>query len=305
MENLGKNMWFKNLKLFRLNPDWKITAQDLEEKLQANAFIEGSPGQETKLGWVSPIEHSGLVYELGQYYFLTLQAEKKLLPASVINQFAREKANEIEEQQGYKPGRKQMREIKEMVTDTLIPKAFSIFRQTRLCLDLENHWLYVDAGTASKADEVISLLVKALDPVPIQSFMTEQSPSTVMTEWIFSDEASEGFNIEPQTEFKSTQEDRATVRFNNVIPSPEEVSKHIESGKIVSKLGLTWRDRISFVLHDTLEIKRIQALEILDEQRNPSGADDIERFEADMTLMCKEFSGLLEDLTMALGGEKQ
>ena len=298
-------MWFKNLKLFRLNPNWTITAQDLNEKLQANAFIEGSPGQETKLGWVNPLENSKLVYELGQYYFLTLQAEKKLLPVSVINQFAREKAIEIEEQQGYKPGRKQMREIKEMVTDTLIPKAFSIFRQTRVCLDLENHWLYIDAGTASKADEVISLLVKVLDPVPIQSFMTEVSPSTAMTEWIFSDEATEGFNIEPQTEFKSTQEDRATVRFTNVIPSQEEVSKHIESGKIVTKLGLTWRDRVSFVLHDTLEIKRIQALEILDEQRNPTGADDIERFQADMTLMCKEFSGLLEDLTAGLGGEKK
>lgn len=305
LENFGKNMWFKNLKLFRLNPDWTITAQDLEEKLQANAFVEGSPGQETKLGWVSPLEHSGLVYELGQYYFLTLQAEKKLLPASVINQFAREKAIEIEEQQGYKPGRKQMKEIKEMVTDTLIPKAFSIFRQTRACLDLEKHWLYIDAGTASKADEVISLLVKALDPVPIQSFMTEVSPSTAMTEWIFSDEATEGFNIEPQTEFKSTQEDRATVRFTNVIPSQEEVSKHIESGKVVTKLGLTWRDRVSFVLHDTLEIKRIQALEILDEQRNPTGADDVERFEADMTLMCKEFSAFLDDLTVALGGEKK
>lgn len=305
LENFGKNMWFKNLKLFRLNPDWTITAQDLEEKLQANAFVEGSPGQETKLGWVSPLEHSGLVYELGQYYFLTLQAEKKLLPASVINQFAREKAIEVEEQQGYKPGRKQMKEIKEMVTDTLIPKAFSIFRQTRACLDLENHWLYIDAGTASKADEVISLLVKALDPVPIQSFMTEVSPSTAMTEWIFSDEATEGFNIEPQTEFKSTQEDRATVRFTNVIPSQEEVSKHIESGKVVTKLGLTWRDRVSFVLHDTLEIKRIQALEILDEQRNPTGADDVERFEADMTLMCKEFSAFLDDLTVALGGEKK
>ncbi|CAM5185766.1 recombination-associated protein RdgC [Oligella ureolytica] len=55
-----------------------------------------------------------------------------------------------------------------------------------------------------------------MDPVPIQSFMTEVSPSTAMTEWIFSDEATEGFNIEPQTEFKSTQEDRATVRFTNI-----------------------------------------------------------------------------------------
>ena len=298
-------MWFKNLKLFRLNPDWTISAQDLEEKLQAHAFVEGSPGPDTKLGWTTPLAESGLVYELDQYYFLCLQAEKKLLPASVINQFTREKALEVEEQQGYKPGRKQMREIKEMVTDTLIPKAFSIFRQTRVCLDLENHWLYIDAGTAAKADEVISLLVKALDPMPIQSFMTEVSPSTAMTEWIFSDEAPAGFNLEPQVEFKSTQEDRATVRFSNVIPGQEEVTKHIESGKIVTKLGLTWRDRISFVLNDTMEIKRIQALDIPDEQRNPSGADEIERYEADMTLMCKEFSGLLEDLSSALGGEKK
>lgn len=298
-------MWFKNLKLFRLNPEWSISAQELEEKLQAHAFVEGSPGTETKLGWVPPLAESGLVYELGQYYFLTLQAEKKLLPASVINQFTREKALEVEEQQGYKPGRKQMRELKEEVTDTLIPKAFSIFRQTRACLDLENNWLYIDTGTASKADEVISLLVKALDPVPIQSFMTEVAPSTAMTEWIFTDTVSDAFNIEAQAEFKSTQEDRATVRFTNVLPSQEEVTQHIESGKIVTKLGLTWRDRISFVLHDTLEIKRIQALDILDEQRNPSGADEIERYEADMTLMCKEFSALLEDLTAVLGGEKQ
>ena len=296
-------MWFKNIKAFRLNPDWAISAEELETLLEERAFVAGAMGAETNLGWISPHKESGLVYPVGKYLFITLQVEKKLLPASVIKQFTDEKAAEIEEQQGYRPGRKQLKEIKEMVTDALLPKAFSTFRQTRVCLDLENHWLYIDAGTAAKADEVISLLVKALDPMPIQSFMTEVSPSTAMTEWAFNDEAPNGFTLDPLAEFKSTQEDRATVKFNNVSPAKPETERHIESGKVVTQLGMTWRDRISFVLHSDSTIKRIQTLEIMQEKASQAEHDQ-ERFDADMTLMCSEFDDLLTDLVNSLGGFK-
>lgn len=295
-------MWFKNLKVFRLNPDWTITAEELEAALQVRAFVEGNASDTTNLGWVSPLKDSGLVHPVGKRLFITLQAESKLLPASVIKQFVDEKAVEIEEQQGYKPGRKQMKEIKDMVTDELLPRAFSVFRQTRACLDLENHWLYIDAGTASKADEVISLLVKALDPMPIESFMTQVQPKDAMTEWVFNDEV-EGFYLEPLTEFASMFDTPGTVNFNNVSPGPEETTKHIESGKRVTKLGLTWRDRISFVLHSDSTIKRIQALEIVQEKASQAEHDQ-ERFDADMTLMCSEFDGLLTDLVSSLGGFK-
>jgi DNA recombination-dependent growth factor C len=49
---------------------------------------------------------------------LTLATEKKLLPSSVINQVAKARAAEQEEQQGFRPGRKQMKELKEQASPT-------------------------------------------------------------------------------------------------------------------------------------------------------------------------------------------
>lgn len=56
-----------------------------------------------------------------------------------------------------------MKEIKERVTDELLPKAFSIYRDTRVWIDTVNHWLVIDAAASAKADEVIGLLVKTID----------------------------------------------------------------------------------------------------------------------------------------------
>ena len=91
---------------------------------------------------------------------LMLGTEKKLLPASVINQVTKARAAEIEEQQGFKPGRKQMKELKEQVTDELLPRAFSIRRDTRVWIDPVNGWLVVDSSSPAKADEILKLLLE-------------------------------------------------------------------------------------------------------------------------------------------------
>src|SRR5690606_40644688 len=119
---------------------------------------------------------------------LNLRVEKKLLPTTVINQFARARASEIEEQQGYKPGRKQMKDIKEQVTDELLPKAFSVYRDTRVWIDTKNNWLVIDAAAAAKSDEVLGMLAKAIDGLPISPLYVEQSPAAAMTNWLISDE---------------------------------------------------------------------------------------------------------------------
>ncbi|MCH4226090.1 MAG: recombination-associated protein RdgC, partial [Alcaligenes faecalis] len=100
-------MWFKNLRIYRLSPDWVCSAQELEEALSKHSFTPGSSQEPLSLGWVSPRENNALVHEVNGQYLIALRAEKKLLPTTVINQVAREKARDIEEQQGYKPGRKQ------------------------------------------------------------------------------------------------------------------------------------------------------------------------------------------------------
>ncbi len=230
--------------------------------------------------------------------------EKKLLPASVVNQATQERVHEIWAGQGYRPGRKQLKEIKEQVTEELLPKAFSIFRDTKVWIDIRNHWLIIDAASAGKSDEVIGMLAKVLDPLPVQSLFTELSPSAAMTEWLLQDEAAANFTIDQDTELRSSAENGATVRFIKQQPDHHDTSKHIQSGKQCTRLALTWADRISFVLNESLDIKRVTPLDILTEGCDFSSMDDTERFDADMTLMCAELAKLLDDLVLALGGER-
>ncbi|QDQ87727.1 hypothetical protein FMZ60_09075 [Alcaligenaceae bacterium SJ-26] len=109
--------WFKNLQVYRLPSPWNITAEALEAQLAAHAYQPGSGLEAQRLGWIAPREGGSLVHEVGRQLLIALRAEKKLLPASVVNQVAKARAAELEEQQGFKPGRKQMKDLKEQVTD--------------------------------------------------------------------------------------------------------------------------------------------------------------------------------------------
>lgn len=294
-------MWFKNLKVFRLPDDWRPTQDGLEILLKGQAFQPGNRLGMQSMGWVPPCR-GGLVHAINGQYLLSLRVEKKLLPASVVNRHVKEKCLEVEDQQGYRPGRKQTKEIKEQIIDELLPKAFAVQKDTRVWLDTKNHWLVIDAASAGKSDEVIGMLAKIFDPLPVQSLFTELSPAQAMTDWLVADEAPANFTIDQDTELCSSAENGATVRFIKQQPDHHDTSKHIQSGKQCTRLALTWADRISFVLNELLDIKRVTPLDILKENTD-SNMDEAERFDADMTLMCAELAKLLDDLVLALGGE--
>ncbi|WP_420224700.1 recombination-associated protein RdgC [Pigmentiphaga litoralis] len=298
-------MWFKNLLIYRLPAPWAMTSEQLEELLAEQAFTSGSSQEMQTQGWAPPRENGGLVYGLGGHLLLNLRTEKKLLPASVVNQVAKAKAQEIEEQQGFKPGRKQMKEIKENVTETLMPRAFSIQRDTRAWIDTKNGWLVLDASSPTKADEFLQLLNKSVERMPMANLHVEISPATAMTEWLSRDEAPANFTIDQDTELRSSGEGRATVRYVRQSIEADDVRRHIEAGKQVTRLAMTWTDRISFVLTESLAIKRVAPLDVIKENTDSTGVNDDERFDSDFTMMTGEIGKLLADVVDALGGEKK
>ena len=83
---------------------------------------------------------------------------------------------------------------------------------------------------------------------------------------------------------------------------PEDVRRHIAGGKQCTRLAMTWADRISFVLTESMAVKGIKPLDVLKES-DASTANDDERFETDFTLMTGELNKLMIDLVAALGGE--
>ncbi|WP_394780863.1 recombination-associated protein RdgC [Undibacterium sp.] len=295
-------MWFKNLQIFRLPAPWNVDTAKLETQLASQSFSQCPSSEMQSQGWASPRDNEQLIHTVNKQMLLSLATEKKLLPSSVINQVTKAKAAELEEQQGFAPGRKQMKDLKERVTDELLPRAFSIRRNTLVWVDPVNGWLIVDASSPSKADEVIKLLLKA-DKIPLESLRVKLSPQAAMTDWLAGNEAPKGFTIDQDTELRAHTEDKATVRYVRHSLDADDVQRHIAAGKQCTKLAMTWDDKISFVLTDTLAIKRIKALDILDEETDKRASGEDERFDADFMLMASEIAKMLDDLVYALGGE--
>jgi recombination associated protein RdgC len=295
-------MWFKNLQVYRVAASWAVTADDLEKALATQAFKPCTSLDMTSAGWISPRENGSLVHSVGRQMLLRLGMEKKLLPSSVINQVTKARAAELEDQQGFKPGRKQMKELKDQITDELLPRAFSVQSSTSVWIDPVNGWMVIDSAGPAKADDVFKMLLKSIEILPVQSLRTNRSPLASMTDWLAANEAPSGFTVDQDTELRATGEGKATVRYVRHTLESEDVNRHIAAGKQCTRLALTWSDRISFVLTESLAIKRIAPLDVLKETEASTQNDD-ERFDTDFTLMTGELNKLLNDLVEALGGE--
>lgn len=296
-------MWFKNLLIYRLQ-QWELTPATLKEKITQRVLQPCSGLDMLSRGWVSPKgDNEPLVHVLGSQILISLGVEKKLLPSTVITQFAKARALDIEEQQGYKPGRKQMKEIKEAVTDELLPRAFAIRRKTYIWIDPVDGWMVVDAANVGKADEVIEMLHKTLDNIAFAPVMTSISPVAAMTGWLSGNDIPVNFTIDQDCELRSRGETAATVRYVRHTLEEDECRKHIKSGKEVTRLGLTWADRISFVLHENLQLKRIAPLDLIKDMAKEHDQDDT--FDTDFAIMTGELKKMLPAVLDFLGGEAQ
>jgi len=293
---------FKNLQLFRLPKSLKISADELHQQLSKIQFSKCASNEMQSCGWASPRHNDLLVHCVNHQFLITLASEKKLLPASVIRQVTKIRAADLEEEQGFAPGRKALKDLKERVTEELLPRAFTVRKDTQVWIDPQNGWLAIDAASPTKADEVVKFLLKCVDKLPLESLRVKTSPQTAMTGWLASGEAPSGFTIDRDAELKSAGEDKATVRYVRHTLESDDVQKHIAGGKQSTKLAMTWNDRVSFILTDNLTIKRVKALDVLSEEVD-SGTNDDERFDGAFVLMTGELANLLDQLTNALGGE--
>ncbi len=294
---------FKNAQIYRLPAPWAMTAAALADALATNEFAPASSNELIRQGWAPPRGPGApLVHEVAGQFLLHLKSEKKLLPATVINQVAKARAAEMEEAQGFAPGKKAMKELKERVADELVTRAFDIGSSIWTWIDPVNGWLVVDAASPSKADEVIKMLLKAVDRMPLESLRVQRSPVAVMTGWLEADDAPAGFTVDQDAVMRATGESKATVTYKCHTLDVDEVRRHIAAGKQCTRLAMTWDSKISFVLDESLAIKGIKALDVLTEKEISSKNDD-EWFDSDFALMTGELSKMFADVVAALGGE--
>ncbi len=300
-------MWFKNLQIYRLETPWNIDLVKLEEQLARGTFARCASHEPMSRGWVPPRKDGGLIYANNRQWLIALAVEQRLLPSSVVNDEVRERAEKLTEEQGYAPGRKALRELKERVTEELMPRAFTKKRSTFIWIDPQNGWFVVDAGSPGKAEEAIEHLRHCLDEFPLTPVHTQLSPQSAMADWLAGGDAPHGFTIDRDCELKAVGEEKSAVRYVRHPLGDEvsgEIKAHLAAGKLPTKLALTWDDRISFVLGEKMEVKRLAFLDLLKEEAEKSAEHADEQFDADFALMTGELTRFLPQLIEALGGEK-
>ncbi|MEY4138297.1 MAG: hypothetical protein RLZZ371_479 [Pseudomonadota bacterium] len=293
---------FKNVIMYRIAADWRISAEEIEARLQDNRFVECGASQEKSMGWVEPRgEANGPLLEMvaGQW-IMKLMTETRALPASVVNRKTQERVAQIEASTGRKPGKKETRDLKDDIRLELLPMAFTKQSSTRVWIDRDAQLLVTDAGSQARADELVTLLVQNLPGLALSLVNTQISPSAAMADWLVSQEAPQGFSVDRECELKAADESKAVVRYARHRLDTDEVKQHVEGGKMPTRLALTWNDRVSFVLTEGLQLKKLAFLDVVFEGTS-TGKDD--GFDADVAIATGELQKALPALLEALGGE--
>lgn len=297
-------MWFKNLFLYRLPEGWAPSSAELESQLAQRTLLPVGAFDMQSRGWVHPSGIQRLVHTTNGQHLIALGVDEKLLPGSIVKQVAAERAVEMEREQGFPVGRRQMRELRDRVTEELRGRALTRRRMTRAWIDPKNGWFVIDTSGGSRADEVVETLRATLGSFGVQFLETERVPHATMAAWLNLGDAPSRFVIDEDLELQAVDQSKATVKYSRHTLEGKEIRAHLAAGKYVTKLGLTWNDRVSLVLTDKLQIKRVNFLNIdKDGSEGDSQLSSDEQFDIDFALMAGELSQMLADLCDAFGGE--
>ena len=294
---------FKNLLIQRLAALPAADAVQAEAALVAQCFVPCGASQPVSLGWVPPRgeAHGPLLEIIGGHWLMRLMIEQKMLPGAVVKRRCDEMAQRIEADTGRKPGKKQRKELKDQAMLELLPQAFTKQMSLPVWIAPEQRLVMVDTASASKADEIVSLLTKGLPGLAVEPLHTALSPAAAMADWLLSGEPPAEFSVDRECELKSADEMKSVVRYARHPLDIDEVRQHIASGKQPTRLALTWQSRVSFVLSETGQIKKIDFLDVVFENHRADSRDDA--FDADAAIATGELVKLIPDLIDALGGE--
>jgi len=302
-------MWFKNLFCYRFTRPFTLSADELDARLSERATRSVGALEPFYTGWAPPLGRLGRqnVHVTNGCTMICASREEKIMPAAAVREVVEARAAEIEEKEGRKVRNRERLSLKDDVVLEMLPRAFTKSSRTFAYIDTRDDtgdgWLIVDAGSARKADELTGLLRETLGSLSLVPLAVAQAPGAVMTDWLDRGAATSDLVIEDECDLREPEEDGGTVRIRKQDLFSEEIRAHLTAGKRVARLGLTFDDRISFVLDEGLALKRLRFLELIQNESSDLEAETAaERFDGDFAIMNLELSRMLNRLVEALGG---
>ncbi|QSX74175.1 recombination-associated protein RdgC [Lysobacter arenosi] len=294
-------MFFRNLTLFRFPTTTKL--DELNTGLGECLLKPVGPLELSSRGFISPFGRGDdeLSHTRGDATWLAVGGEDKILPGSVVNDMLAKKLAEIEQKEGRKPGGRTRKRIKDELITDLLPRAFVKPSRTDALIDLGHGVVAVDTSSRKSGENVVSEIRRALGSFPALPLNAEIAPRTVLTGWVAGEEMPEGLSLGDECELRDPIDQGAVVKVQRMELQSEEITKHLESGKQVTRLALTLDDHVSFVLGEDLVVRKFKLLDgAVDELESTEREDLRAELDARFVLMAGEFKRLFTVLEGAL-----
>lgn len=236
-------------------------ATNMTTELEKLPFVELAPTDFCGAGFVEPIEHEGLALSFNGGYAFALRYDEKIIPGSVVTAETKKRAAELEEQQGFKVGCKQLRELKEFTYATLLPRALTRSRIVT-CFYLTAHRLLIVPTTSeSLANRVTNQLVKAMGAKKATTIYVSTAKGSLtnrLTEYLGGQvDAFDGFSVGSKVKLVGLSGEKFALELNDGLHRrPEGMNEAIISGSQVTEIELV-ADGVVFRLTSKFRLKGV------------------------------------------------
>ena len=297
---------FQKLTIYRITAGLPAESQQLAEFLALSEFEPTTPNQELSSGFEPPrAKHGAFVEAIAGHWIARLVIETRKVPSDALQRRIDEVIETVEQNTGRKPGRKERRDIRDQCVAELLPQAFPKRVAVPVWIDPAAGLLLIGSTSAAHIDQVINCLVRSVPDLAFAPVRTKLSPRAAMAAWLlsfrFGELQSESFDVGRECELRADDESKAVVRYKNEHLEREEVLQHLLGGKLVTRLALTFEDRVAFVLTDLMQLKSIELLDVALEQHKGDD-DEVDAFDGDVMIATGELSVLIAKLIDELGG---
>lgn len=273
--------------------------EDLNHAIQKRPFLPCESNEAFTFGYLPHPDSDQYVRTIGHYHLVSFVFEKKTVPTKLVKQMVEEMIREYQDRSGgRKPTKEEIVEMKDMAHDSLLPRAFPKRTEVLMWIDNKHGLLFIEASSLKTAEITLASLRNAYPDFPPGAFInTALSPTTLMTKWIL-DQEIQGFTVDDRCDMVLPVERKPTIKYVNHTLSGEEINGFISEGRSVVSLGLTFKDKISFLLNDKFIIKGIKFGEYLARQF----AEDETDLAGQFLVVANDLSCLVNALVDHMGG---
>jgi recombination associated protein RdgC len=309
-------MFFRNLTLYRFAD--AIDPVALEDALKSLPLREPNAVEIETTGFVPVAGHGNdeVVRWCGNAALFCLGYRTRLLPSVVIAEHVAKRVAEISAKLGRRVGAKERRQLKEEIVSQLLPRAFVRPSRTYAYIDVKEGWLVIDTSSRARAEDVINELRTGLGRFPCTPVAPGESPRVAMTDWLIHLKLPADLAFGDEVDLRDPAEGGRRWNGRSTDLETDEVREHLSSGMQVWRIGLTYADRIAFVLGEDLVVRKLRfldsALDELDDEHESAIAELDARFalmrlelERLFAIFCKAFDIDRNPKLAMDGGEAQ